>query len=267
MQPRWRLLLSPPASGYHNMAMDEALLLSLQQGSGLPTLRFYSWQPPCLSVGYFQSVREEVDLEYLRKQGLDMVRRPTGGGAVLHDREVTYSLVAREEDPLLSGNILESYRKVSLGILAGLRRLGAEVEMAPPLRHQAPRSGACFDEPAAYEILFWGRKLVGSAQVRRSGFILQQGSILLDFDAEGFLPILKPRGNRSREGLLERVATLKEALGEMPPWDELVRSLAYGFAQALGLELERGNLSPEEESLAQKLEAGKYRRLDWNLKR
>src|SRR2546422_2374683 len=177
----WRLLLDPPAEGAWNMAVDEVLLDGVAAGSAPPTLRFYTWTPACLSLGYFQAFGV-VNVEGCRGLGIDIVRRPTGGRAILHDRELTYSVALPA--PLLGhdAGILPSYRRLSLALQAGLRRLGINVGLAPesetPTR--AVHGPACFDRPSAHEILLQGRKLVGSAQVRRAGALLQHGSIVIE---------------------------------------------------------------------------------------
>ena len=153
------------------MALDEALLQhyvnSLVKGEHpAPTLRFYGWQPPCLSLGYAQRAEREVDFEGCTRLGVDWVRRPTGGRAILHDwSELTYSLTAMEHEPYLKGGVLESFRKISGALVEGLHRLGVEAETAGKEARGAS-TAACFDAPSAYEITFGGRKLIGSAQAR-----------------------------------------------------------------------------------------------------
>src|ERR1700693_6058709 len=164
----WRLLLDPPAAGAWNMAVDEVLLDGSAAGSAPPTLRFYQWAPPCLSLGYFQAF-DVVDVAGCRRLGVDVVRRPTGGRAILHDRELTYSVALPLRLLGDDGAVLPSYHRLSLGLECGLKRLGVPVVLAPEAAAQAsPDHGpVCFDQPSAHEILLDGRKLVGSAQVRR----------------------------------------------------------------------------------------------------
>src|SRR3989454_2439875 len=154
MSDDWRLLVDAPAGGAWNMAVDEVLLDGVAAGTTPPTLRFYEWTPPCLSLGYFQPF-DVVDLDGCRALGVEVVRRPTGGRAILHDRELTYSVALPA--PLLGhdAGILPSYRRLSLALQAGLRRLGINVGLAPesetPTR--AVHGPACFDRPSAHEIL------------------------------------------------------------------------------------------------------------------
>ena len=121
----WRLLHSGPADGFANMAVDEAILVAVTKGRSPPTLRFYAWQPPCLSIGVNQAMREVVDVERCQAHRVRCVRRPTGGRAILHAEELTYSVIAPPDDPRLQGGVPESYRRLSVGLLAGLRELGA----------------------------------------------------------------------------------------------------------------------------------------------
>src|SRR5438128_7609979 len=188
----WRLRLDPPLKGAWNMAVDEVLLDGVAAGSAPPTLRFYAWSPACLSLGYFQPV-SVVNLEGCRGLGVDVVRRPTGGRAILHDRELTYSVALPASVLGHDAGILPSYRRLSLALQAGLARLGIEVSLAP--ESEAPsRAGqgpVCFDRPSAHEILLRGRKVVGSAQVRRAGALLQHGSIVIEPRIETLVACLR----------------------------------------------------------------------------
>src|SRR5256714_10530366 len=154
----WRLLLDSPAAGAWNMAVDEVLLEGVVAGTAPPTLRFYGWTPPCLSLGYFQPF-DAVNLDGCRALGVDVVRRPTGGRAILHDRELTYSVVLPASTLGHDRGVLPSYRRLSLALQAGLQRLGIDVSLAPeseaPTR--AVHGPACFDRPSAHEILLRGR--------------------------------------------------------------------------------------------------------------
>src|ERR1700730_5264647 len=176
----WRLLLDPPAAGGWNMAVDEVLLDGVAEGSAPPTLRFYEWTPPCLSLGYFQPI-DVVDVDGCRALGVEVGRRPAGGRAILHDRELTYSVALPASVLGHDGGVLPSYYRLSLALQDGLRRLGVPAVLAPESAASGPTAHGpvCFDRPSAHEILLHGRKLVGSAQMRRGGAILQHGSILI----------------------------------------------------------------------------------------
>ncbi len=278
MSRMMRILKTGYSDASTNMAIDEAILVSSAHREGAPpTLRFYGWKPPAVSIGYFQSLAGEVDLDRCRKLGVGWVRRPTGGRAVLHADEVTYSIVISEAD--LPGSVLETYRELSKGLIEGFRRLGVPADMVAsghqdlgPLIGQRS-SAACFDAPSWYEVVVGGKKIVGSAQTRRDGVILQHGSILLDFDVGCLLEVLAVPGGRARERLarvLEKRATsLREVLGvgNLPSFDQVVEAMVLGFEKALGYSAVPGVLTREEEDLAARLAAGKYGSDTWNRKR
>ncbi|MEE9217391.1 MAG: lipoate--protein ligase family protein, partial [Anaerolineales bacterium] len=168
----WRLILSDPTSGPMNMALDEAILEAVRNDQAPPTLRFYAWDPPCLSLGYAQSV-DDVDQAAIEEMGWDLVRRPTGGKAILHTDEITYSITAPAEHPLFVHGVLPSYKQISLALIAGLERMGLEPQLNIA-ETPVPSNGGpvCFQNPGAFEITVAGKKLVGSAQLRRSGGVL-----------------------------------------------------------------------------------------------
>ena len=258
---RWRLLVDAPTNGASNMAVDEVLLDGVASGSAPPTVRFYGWAPPCLSLGYFQSF-DVVNVDGCRTLGVDVVRRPTGGRAILHDRELTYSVAL----PLrLLGDdraLLPSYHRLSLALEAGLRQLGAPVVLAPEsAAHAVPDQGPiCFDRPSAHEILLHGRKLVGSAQVRRATAILQHGSILIEPRLDRLRSCLRlPSGEAGR--VEDGVAGLAE-VGDFAP-TTIAAALADAFAQEFGVRLIPGQLRPDERSAADGLVASKYASLAW----
>jgi lipoate-protein ligase A len=268
----WRLLVNGSADGATNMAVDEAILLAVAEGAAPPSLRFYMWEPPCLSIGYSQSMSKEVDLEACRARGVSWVRRPTGGRAVLHTDELTYSIVAPQDEPRVAGGVVESYRRLSRGLLAGLHRLGAEAVQAQKSYAKKPElAAACFDTPSKYEITVGGKKLVGSAQVRRQGVVLQHGSLPLFGDLARLFDYLRLESEGKRQALRrvlrERATTLEEVLGQAIPFDEVAKALAAGFAQALNLELEPGQPTARERDLAEKVRRERYATDEWNFRR
>ncbi len=271
MSMQWRLILDGEADGFANMAVDEAILEAHLAGQAPPTVRFYRWQPACLSIGYFQRALREVDEEGCRQLGVDWVRRPTGGRAILHDVELTYSVVTREDDGTAGGSILDSYRKISAALVEGLRSLGAQAEMAPEkMRGHGLGSAACFDAPSAYEVTIGGRKVIGSAQVRRSGALLQHGAILLDVDLARQVGVIVPPPGMSREELAAqlcpRLVSLREATGRTITPDELATALRGSFAQVWEVDLVPGGLTPEERGRATELRE-KYISEEWNRRR
>lgn len=260
----WRLLLDGPGAPDWNMAVDEALARACGAGQSPPTLRLYRWEPPAVSIGYAQSLASEVDLAACAALGVGWVRRPTGGRAVLHQDEVTYAVALAEDG--LPGGVLESYRHIGVGLLAGLRRLGVPVDWASP--ESGTASAACFAVPSQYEIAVNGRKLVGSAQTRRWGAVLQHGSVLIRLDRERLVRLLRPAAGEDAAGLLrslrEHATALDEVLEAAPSPQAVARALADGFAEALELDLEPGGLSAAERQASAALVAGKYSTAAWN---
>ncbi len=257
----WRLLLDPPAKGAWNMAVDEVLLDGVAAGSAPPTLRFYEWAPACLSLGYFQPF-DVVDVVGCRTLGVDIVRRPTGGRAILHDRELTYSVALPLRLLGDDGGVLPSYHRLSQALERGLNRLGVPAVTAPESAAQpGPAHGpVCFDRPSAHEILLDGRKLVGSAQVRRATAILQHGSILIEPRIDRLLVCLRlPDGPAGR--IEDGVAGLAE-VGDFEP-ARIAGVLADAFAEQFGASLAPGTLRPDERRAAEALAASKYQTVAW----
>ncbi len=258
------------------MALDEAILIAHSQGLVPPTVRFYGWDPPTLSIGYFQRIAE-VDRAALQANGLGLVRRPTGGRAVLHDREVTYSIVVSESHPMMPRSVNESYRVLSMGLVEGFRNLGLEARMVSLAsaeerqKHESPGSAACFDSPSWYELVVEGRKVTGSAQTRQRGVILQHGSILLDLDADLLFSVLYFSSDRLRERLkaqfLQKAVSIKQVSGRDVSFEEAEAAFRSGFAKGLGVELVDGRLTPQENRIMRELVATKYGNPEWNEKR
>jgi lipoate-protein ligase A len=262
----WRLIVDGHADGATNMAVDEALLTSLVEGDGLPTLRFYAWSPPCLSLGRNQPLAD-ADVMTCRAAGVDVVRRPTGGRAILHTDELTYSLVLRQTDPRALGGVVESYRRLSEGLLAGLQRLGVgAVQAVGQRKPAADLTAVCFETPSDYEITVDGRKLVGSAQWRARGGVLQHGTLPLHGDLARivtYLALSAAEREAQRRWLRAGATTLQEALGAPVSFDQVVQALADGFAQALNLRLIPAALTAQERSLAADLRRSRYAARDW----
>ncbi|MBL8968283.1 MAG: lipoate--protein ligase family protein [Spirochaetaceae bacterium] len=256
-----RFLETGAGTGAFNMGLDEALLESVAAGRSAPVLRLYRWEPAAVTIGYFQSMEAEVDLEACRAAGVDALRRSTGGGAVFHAAEITYSVVAPEGHPLAPADILESYRRVAGGIVEGLALLGVEAAFAP-----------------INDITAAGRKVSGNAQTRKLGCLLQHGTLLLDVDPERMFSLLRVPNEKLKGKLIEdvkaRVAGLKGLLGREVGYGEAAEALRRGFAASFG-RLEGGGgatleasapTGPELERAAA-LAAEKYSSPAWNLKR
>lgn len=267
----WRLLNTASADGATNMAIDEAILTAVAEGRSLPTLRFFAWEPPCLSIGYNQAMGE-VDITRCRREGVDFVRRPTGGRAILHTDELTYSIVAPQDEPRVVGGVVESYRRLSAGLVKGLRLLGVDVVQAEAGHGQdTDVSAACFDAPSAYEVTAGGKKLVGSAQVRRKGAVLQHGSLPLQGDITRICHYLvvpsEERRQELRQELWARATSLELVLRRVVPFAQVVEALVKGFSEALNLHLEPGKLSEHELALIQQFRREKYTAEAWNFRK
>jgi len=236
-----------------SMALDEAVLRLNSEGRSPNTLRFWRWQPSAVSIGYFQSLELEVNLEEARREGIQVVRRITGGGAVFHDTngELTYSLVCKEED--LPRDILESYRLICGGLVKGLGLLGLEAEFRP-----------------VNDVLVRGRKISGSAQTRRWGSVLQHGTILISPDVRLMFRVLRVSpeklSDKAISSVFERVTTIERELGRKPGFEEVREAMIKGFEGVLGVGFEEGDLTGEELELARKL-ALKYSSEEWLRKR
>ncbi len=257
----WRLLNSGENDGATNMAIDEAILRGLAKGSSPPTLRFFAWRPACLSLGQAQPFGD-VDVEACHARGVEIVRRPTGGRAILHVDELTYSVAAPESEPRVRGGIVESYRRLSEGLLAGLLRMGLPVrQIERPDEHDRDQGPVCFEAPSNYEIVFDGHKLVGSAQVRRNGAMLQHGTLPLLGDVARICDVLVMRPDPDR--VRARAITIERAIGRTVTFDAAARAMAEGFASALHLQLEPGDLAPQERAWADELRRDKYASDGW----
>ncbi|PTX53889.1 lipoate-protein ligase A [Melghirimyces profundicolus] len=277
MEKTWRLLNTGWKNSAENMAIDEAILISQSEGKTPPTIRFYGWDPATLSIGYFQKVNKEIDLEQVRKKGLGFVRRPTGGRAVLHDKEVTYSVIVGEDYPGMPTSVTQSYRVISTGLLEGFRKLGLKAEMIPleteeeKEKYASLGSAACFDSPSNYELVVEGRKVAGSAQTRQKGVILQHGSILLDLDVDLLFDVLRFSServkDRLKDGFVKKAVAINELREEPVTVEEAVEAFTRGFEKGMDIRLEPGELTPYEEDLVRRLVASRYGRDDWNMKK
>lgn len=255
VEPRqsWRLLLDGPADGARNMAVDEALLQHGIARGGAPTLRCYSWEPHTLSLGAHQDASGSVDWEALRRDGYGAVRRPTGGRAILHAQELTYSVTA----PSPPGGTLAAYRWIAGGLEAGLEEAGIRVDLEKtrrPLARGIQTRHPCFSAAGRYELVSGGRKVVGSAQRRRRGWLMQHGSILLGPEHLRLPRYLTGVDPEEEERNL-RLATVdcSELLGRPIDRARFAEQFARGFARGLGLHLEPAGLEPGERALAERL--------------
>ncbi len=258
----WRLLITEPQDGATNMAVDETLLRSRLSGHGPPTVRFFAWVPPTISLGYGQSLDERVNLPLARELGIGLVRRPTGGSAVYHDtldREVTYSVVAASGDHPGFDDLLETYRIIGDALVRGLRRLRVSAELVPVTRSSTTSPPAfCFARTGSYEVRVAGKKIIGSAQRREGGAFLQHGSIILGADAER-VRALFPR----QEDPLGGMTTIESVLGRRPDFHETVKAMASGFEEALDIILAPGEMTKDEAVAPERLVSTKYGNRAW----
>ncbi len=267
----WRLILSPPLPGADNMALDEALLESVSGLHQPPTLRLYRWDPACLSLGHAQPF-EQADPGRLQALGWQRVRRSTGGRAILHTDELTYSICAPIGHPLLAGGVLGSYRKLSQGLVAGLKLLGVEADTAPeqPLAEADRANPVCFEAPSAHEITSAGRKLIGSAQLRRVAGVLQHGSLPLGGDLGRICEALAYPTPAERAAAAERVraraVTLEQLLGGPIAWEHAADSLAEGFRTAFGIRLTLAEPVADERTRADFFRAERFATDEWTLR-
>lgn len=263
----WRLLVSPPLPGALNMAIDH-MLLETYAAASRPTLRFYQWTPPCLSLGLAQRLKRDVNLEVCTRLGIDVVRRQTGGRAILHDREVTYALVMPINHPLIGGRgVAQSYRAISEALCIGLIQLGIAVDLASRPDPGQAKSAACFDIPSDYEITVGGRKLVGSAQARQHGVLLQHGSILLHADVDQMVEVLRLPPTLGADMLAQRLTALNEMVATPLSFDAVVTALIRGLEQTWEVQLVQDELTEAEEQRATKLVKDKYGNSAWTERR
>jgi lipoyl(octanoyl) transferase len=273
----WRFIDSGNCSPSFNMALDEALLEWHSEGKIPPVIRFYGWEPAALSIGYFQKVEKEIDLEAVKALGLGFVRRPTGGRGVLHEHELTYSVIVSEEHPEMPKTVTEAYRVISEGILKGFHQLGLEAYFAVPKTDEErsalkdPRSAVCFDAPSWYELVVEGRKVAGSAQTRQKGVILQHGAILLDLDEDKLFSLFKYPNERVKERMKSAFKNKAVAINEISPrkitLEDAKEAFYKGFAEGLNIELESYQLTEEELAYVNKIAKERYESDEWNFKR
>ncbi|MDD1764524.1 MAG: lipoate--protein ligase family protein [Candidatus Methanomethyliaceae archaeon] len=250
---RLRVIDFTVGNPFYNMAMDEAIARCVGSGRSPTTLRLYSWSPSAISIGYFQEIHEEVDLDFCRSRGIEVIRRITGGGAVIHTAgELTYSFIISEGDPAIPKDVQESYAKICSPIVAALGRLGVLAAFRP-----------------INDIEVQGRKVSGSAQTRRFGAVLQHGTLLLNLDPS-LLPALKVRAEKlSSKGVTDvkgRVITLKEVLKKDLRREEVGTLIAKEFGKVLGCGLVKSAASEEEAGLVPEL-LKRYQSPEWLFRR
>ena len=267
----WRLLNYRPYSAFENMAIDEAVFQETVKNKKPPTLRFFGWRPAAVSIGYFQELKNEINFNQCQLNGVDIVRRITGGKAVYHRDEVTYSLTAENSEKIFPENISGTYEKISLCLARGLSELGIHAHLAEGGKSAAGKkknaSPGCFSVPSGNELLVDGRKICGSAQMRTHGGFLQHGSLLMTFDpVETAALIPSSRASKPAEKLRSSVTAVNEMISSPVSAETLCSVLQKGFIDELGICLSEEPLTPAEKKLSQHL-IKKYESDAWNWQR
>lgn len=272
MTVKWRLLQTEPTIGAYNMALDEACLLSTAERRSLPTLRLFSWEPPTLSLGYAQK-SSEVDFQQLHDRGWGLVRRPTGGRAILHTDELTYSVTAPLDDPVMVGSLLESYQRISNALLLALNLLGVDARgdaVYKVAQDQSKKDPVCFEVPSNFEITVSGKKLIGSAQARKHNGVLQHGSLPLSGDLSRITQVLLyPSESKRQEGinrLMSHAGTVESLTGKVISFEMAAQAFTKAFSMELDLELVASKPSIEELLHTHELMDKKYQSDDWTLR-
>ena len=276
MTETWNFINTGSHDPYYNMAMDEALLNFVSRGEIDPVVRFYTWNPATLSVGYFQRLKKEIDIDKVKEKGFGLIRRQTGGRGVLHDKELTYSVIVPESHTNMPSTITEAYRVISEGLLEGFKLLGFDAYFAIPRSKEEreklkqPRSAVCFDAPSWYELVVEGRKIAGSAQTRQKGVILQHGSLLQDVDVDELFDMFIFKNDRLKEKMkkafVDKAVAINDISDRHISIEEMEKAFEEGFKKGLNIEFKP--LSLTENQLAEvKVLEEKYRSEEWLYKK
>lgn len=268
----WNFINTGSKNPYYNMAMDEALLNFVSRGEIDPVIRFYTWNPATLSIGYFQRLQKEIDIDKVIEKGYGLVRRQTGGRGVLHDKELTYSVIVPESHPNMPSTVTEAYKIISQGLLEGFKNLGFETYFAIPRSKEErdklkqPRSSVCFDAPSWYELVVEGRKIAGSAQTRQKGVILQHGSILQDIDIDDLFDMFKFKNERlkakMKENFVQKAVAINDISNQHITLNEMENAFEAGFKKGLNIDFKPLELTEKQLEEVQELE-DKYRSEAW----
>ncbi|MDZ7724293.1 MAG: lipoate--protein ligase family protein [candidate division KSB1 bacterium] len=258
--PRWRLIDGESAPGTHHMAVDMAMA-QLSAPLNIPTLRLYTWNPPAISMGYHQSL-SDIDIQKCERDGIDVVIRPTGGRAILHDQELTYAVVLPPDNPCYHKDIRAVYELISRCLTNGLEKLNVPVRFERAVRtpknfNKGDKSSLCYASSVQYEIRVGSGKLVGSAQRRVNNSVLQHGSILI---GPGHLKIIDymTRGDAAWKKSVHRYMQRHTAcLQEFDPGidtEQVRRAVIEGFKNELDIAFEPGDLTDSEKQRAEQLQ-------------
>ncbi|NGP44592.1 lipoate--protein ligase family protein [Bacillaceae bacterium SIJ1] len=268
MRDTWGFIDTGILDAKVNMAMDEMLLHWHSEGKIPPILRFYQWAAPSLSIGYFQKVDKAIDEQALDRYGVPLVRRLTGGSAVLHDDELTYSITLTEDKPYIPASVGQAYYILSKGVFAGYENLGMSVEYAETKKFDKNRSAVCFEKPALYELMANGKKISGNAQTRQKGVLLQHGSIPRTIDRTMLFDLFKFSNERvrerSRKSFDQKATTIHQELGQSVSVDAMKTAFKKGFETGVNIELVPFELTSEQWAEVYQLAEEKYGSLEWN---
>lgn len=276
MTETWNFINTGSHDPYYNMAMDEALLNFVSRGEIDPVIRFYTWDPATLSIGYFQRLTKEIDIDKVKEKGYGLVRRQTGGRGVLHDKELTYSVIVPESHPKMPSTITEAYRVISQGLLEGFKNLGFDTYFAVPRSKEEreklkqPRSSVCFDAPSWYELVVEGRKIAGSAQTRQKGVILQHGSILQDIDIDELFDLFIFKHDRlkakMKETFVDKAVAINDISEQHITLNEMEKAFEDGFKKGLQITFKPLTLTDAQLEEVRALEE-KFRSDDWTYRK
>ncbi|MFH1588674.1 MAG: lipoate--protein ligase family protein [Candidatus Diapherotrites archaeon] len=249
----WRLLKTGFNDAFTNMAIDEAIS-KMHSEIKKPTIRFYGWNPSAISIGYFQGLKEEVEIQKCEELGVDIVRRITGGGAVFHEKELTYSFVCSEESGIVSKNILDSYIKICNSLVLGFKHLNLEAKFVP-----------------LNDIIVNGKKISGNAQTRRDKNVLQHGTILMEVDVDKMFSMLLVPDEKMKGKLIEnvkqRVTSIENELNKKIEFETVSKAMQKGFEENFEIILMQEELTQEELKLAEKIREERFAKKEWNYKR
>ena len=267
---KFRLIISEPQNGFINMAIDEAIAIACDKGLSSPTLRLYTWSPPCISVGYFQDVNEAIDISECKKQNIGIVRRLTGGKAVLHNKELTYSVISPSKNQIFPKGIKGSYKIIADCLLHGLKNLGISSEITE--RPSTKENGfSCFLDTSFYEISVKGKKLIGSAQKRWRNHFLQHGSVIVSPSYIQLASLLRFNNHEQRTKFInlhkEKSTSIEDEAKKMSGTAGIISAIKKGFEQGIGIRLIEAELTDFEKKETQRLLKDKYGKEDWNLYR
>lgn len=271
LQEIWKFINTGHHDAATNMALDECLLNWHNEGRIPPTLRFYGWSYPSLSAGQFQKVDRSINFDGITKHNCEFVRRLTGGSAVLHDDELTYSIVVSESHPNIPQSITEAYYILSKGVLEGYKELNIHADYAIPEREMLKeRTEVCFEKTAYYEMIVDGKKISGNAQTRKNGILLQHGSIPMSIDEDMLFEMFKFSSDslrkRQQKNFSKKAISINQLTSKSHTYEELADAFLKGFKRGLNIDVEPLVLTDANWLEIKKLAEEKYRTKEWNMR-